>query len=89
MRNKEPGIIRASLLDMLCIIPETSELEMLIACAILSPRVCAIIGDVVWDIATINGHSVGMEQCVCTEYLLELGANRDLGFFVLLRVADL
>ena len=72
MRTKEPGIIRTSFLNVLCVLPETSELEVLIAYAILSPRVCAVIGNIVWDIATINIHVVGegiMYKCWKTDDL--------------------
>ena len=66
MRTKEPGIIRASFLNVLYVFPETSELETPIARAILSPRICAIVGDVVRDIATIDSHTVGLGiMCGC------------------------
>ena len=56
MGNEQTGIVRASFLNILCIFPETGEMEMFIACATLAPRICAIIGDVGWDIATVDSH---------------------------------
>lgn len=72
MRNEQTGIVGASPLNALGILPETSKMKMLIAGATLTPRVCAIIGGVGRDVATIDRHIVrkGCLLVVCTRRLL-------------------
>lgn len=71
MRNEQTGIVGASPLNVLGVLPETSEMKMLIAGATLTPRVCAIIGGVGRDVATIDRHTVrrGCLLVVCTRQL--------------------
>ena len=62
MRNEQTGIVRASFLNVLCILPEAGEMEMFMAGATLTPRICAVIGGVGWDIATVDSHCLDRDH---------------------------
>lgn len=56
--NEQASIRRAGVLNVPCVLPESSEVETLIACAVLAPGICAIVSDVCWDITAVDGHDV-------------------------------
>lgn len=58
MRNEQASIGRAGILNVLCVFPESSEMETLIACAVLAPWIRTIVSDVGWDITAVDTHDV-------------------------------
>lgn len=56
LRQEQPGIIGASSLNILCVVPQAGEFEMEFAGTIHAPGICAIVSDVRWNIAAVNGH---------------------------------
>ena len=74
MGNKQASIARASILNVLGVVPETNEVKTFIACATLAPRIRTVVGKVVWNIAAVNSHDVAFNrnagvanQRICTE----------------------
>ena len=71
MGEEQASIVGASSLNVLCVFPETGELEMLIAGAILAPWVYAIVCEVAWDMATVDRHPLSMGAIATRQEKLE------------------
>ena len=63
MGNKQASIVRASILNALCVFPEISERKLLITFAILTPRICTIVDKIGWNITAVDSHSVFSIKC--------------------------
>ncbi len=64
--QEQPGIIGASSLNILCVVPQAGEFKVEFASTIHPPGICTIVSDVRWDIAAVNGHG---EPAAASDFL--------------------